>query len=237
MLQYHLGCQAALFGGRRLILTRLGARRAGPPARGRSRLFLLVRFDRHRGRRIGADRRRKHVERKAVVATAVHSRGGPLVLIVIGVIRIALLAEAGGAVIAATVAPIVTVAAVTTIASFLALLGLAVGLSLELLAIVVIVTVVTALAALVLESGAILAEHAEIMVRILQIIFGLHAVARELGVARQALVFFEQLSGVPALTIVLAVPRLTAEVLASLPSTAATAAALSLIDQTLKSLI
>jgi hypothetical protein len=71
----------------------------------------------------------------------------------------------------------------------------------------------------------------------LQIIFGLHPVAGELSVARQAFVFLEQLSGVPALTIVLAVTRLTAEVLASLPTAAATAAALSLIDQTFKSLL
>jgi hypothetical protein len=72
------------------------------------------------------------------------------------------------------------------------------------------------------------------MVGVLEIIFGLDPVAGQLGVARQAFIFFVQLGGVPALTIVLAVPRLSAEVLASLPSAAATAATLSLIDQMLR---
>ena len=53
------------------------------------------------------------------------------------------------------------------------------------------------------------------MVRELQIIFGLDAVARELRIARHALVFLEQLGGIAALAIVLAVARLSAEVLAS----------------------
>ncbi len=52
------------------------------------------------------------------------------------------------------------------------------------------------------------------MVGILEIIFGLDAVARELRVARHALVFLEQLGGIAALTVVLAVARLSAEVLA-----------------------
>ena len=55
------------------------------------------------------------------------------------------------------------------------------------------------------------------MVRELEIIFGLDAVARELRVARHALVFFEQLGGIAALAIVLPVPRLSAEVLAPCP--------------------
>jgi NhaP-type Na+/H+ or K+/H+ antiporter len=69
------------------------------------------------------------------------------------------------------------------------------------------------------------------MVRILQIIFGLDAVARELRIARHALVFFEQLRGVAALAVVLSVPRLAAEVRSPLSSTAAPAAALTIIDQ------
>jgi hypothetical protein len=69
------------------------------------------------------------------------------------------------------------------------------------------------------------------MVGELQIIFSLHPVAGELRVARHALVFLEQLGGVAALAIVLAVPRLSAEVLAPLTPTAAPAAALSIIDQ------
>ncbi len=70
------------------------------------------------------------------------------------------------------------------------------------------------------------------MVRELQIIFGLDAVARELRVARHALVFLEQLGGIAALAIVLAVARLSAEVPTSpLSPTAAPAAALSIVDQ------
>ena len=69
------------------------------------------------------------------------------------------------------------------------------------------------------------------MVRELEIIFGLDAVARELRVTRHALVFFEQLGGIAALAIVLPVARLSAEVLAPLSPAAAPAAALSIIDQ------
>ena len=69
------------------------------------------------------------------------------------------------------------------------------------------------------------------MIRELEIIFGLDAVARELRIARHALVFFEQLGGVAALAIVLPVARLSAEVLAPLSPAAAPAAALSIIDQ------
>ena len=74
-------------------------------------------------------------------------------------------------------------------------------------------------------------EHAEIMVRELQIIFGLDAVARELRVARHALVFLEQLGGVAALAIVLAVPGCPPRFWSPLSPTAAPAAALTIIDQ------
>jgi hypothetical protein len=85
---------------------------------------------------------------------------------------------------------------------------------------------------LILEAGAALAQDAEIMVRELEIIFGLDAVSRKLGVARHALVFFEQLGRIAALAIVLAVARLSTEIPASaLSSTAAPAAALTIIDQ------
>ena len=69
------------------------------------------------------------------------------------------------------------------------------------------------------------------MVGKLQIIFGLDSIARELCVARHALIFLEQLRGVTALAIILAVARLSAEVPASLPTTTAPAAALTIIDQ------
>jgi hypothetical protein len=65
----------------------------------------------------------------------------------------------------------------------------------------------------------------------LEVIFGLDAIARELRVARHALVFFEQLGGVAALAVVLPIAALAAEVLAPLSPAAATAAALTIVDQ------
>jgi hypothetical protein len=69
------------------------------------------------------------------------------------------------------------------------------------------------------------------MVGELEIIFGLDPIARELSIARHALVFLEQLGGVAALAIILAVSRLSAEILPPLAPTAAPAAALSIVDQ------
>jgi hypothetical protein len=51
------------------------------------------------------------------------------------------------------------------------------------------VAILIAAAALILETGPALAQHAEIMVRELQVIFSLHAVAAELRVARRLLYF------------------------------------------------
>ena len=48
-------------------------------------------------------------------------------------------------------------------------------------------------------------EHAEIMIGELQIIFGLNAIPGELHVARQCLIFLEQLGGITALAIVLTI--------------------------------
>jgi hypothetical protein len=70
------------------------------------------------------------------------------------------------------------------------------------------------------------------MVGELQKIFGLHAVAGELGVTRHALIFFEQLRGITTLAIVLAIAAgLTAHSLGTLPAAAAPAATLTIIDQ------
>jgi hypothetical protein len=54
---------------------------------------------------------------------------------------------------------------------------------------VIVVELFATLRALFFEPGAALAEHAEIMIRELQIIFRLDTVARELGVTRHALIF------------------------------------------------
>ncbi len=97
---------------------------------------------------------------------------------------------------------------------------------------VVVLVVVAALALLLVETRAGIAEHAEIMIGELQIIFGLDAVAGQLGVARHALVFLEQLGGIAALAIILAIAAIIAGDAPGLLSTAAaTAAALTIIDQ------
>ncbi len=97
----------------------------------------------------------------------------------------------------------------------------------------ILVTLVAARALiLLLEARAAVFEHTEIMVGELEVIFGLHAIAGELHVARQRLVFFEQLGGVAALAIVLAVAVRTAgNTLGTLSTTTATAAALTIVDQ------
>ena len=71
------------------------------------------------------------------------------------------------------------------------------------------------------------------MVCELEVIFGLDPVAGKLGVTRHALVLFEQLRRIAALAIVLSVARLSAEIpaTATLPTSTAPAAALTIIDQ------
>jgi len=121
---------------------------------------------------------------------------------------------------------------VLAVVTFGALVGSLLFASLDHLVLtLVLVGVIVTLAALILEAGAAFAQHPEIMVSILQIIFGLDAITRELRVARHALVFFEQLRSVAALAIVLPVSRLSTEALAPLAPTAAPAAALTIIDQ------
>ena len=64
-------------------------------------------------------------------------------------------------------------------------------LALILVALVFVLIVALATRVLFLETSAILAEHAEIVIRKLQVIFGLDPVAGKLRVARHALVFLE----------------------------------------------
>jgi hypothetical protein len=70
------------------------------------------------------------------------------------------------------------------------------------------------------------------MVRELEIIFRLHAVARKLRIARHILVFLKKLRRIPPLPIILAVSvRASAQALVPLAPTATPAATLSIIDQ------
>jgi hypothetical protein len=91
---------------------------------------------------------------------------------------------------------------------------------------------VVTLAALFLEARPALVEDTEIMVRKLQIIFGLNAVARQLRVARKRLVLLVKLRRIPALTIVLAVAAIPRVRRAWPAAAAAPAAVLTIVDQT-----
>jgi hypothetical protein len=130
----------------------------------------------------------------------------------------------------------VAVAAVSAPAALLLLAALVFGARFDhfFFILVFVRRIVAALTALLFEPGAILAENAEIVIRELQIIFALDAIAGELRVARHVLVFFEQLRGVAPLAVVLPVAP---EIWASLAPAAATAAALSIVDQMPTSLI
>ena len=88
--------------------------------------------------------------------------------------------------------------------------------------------------ALLVETAAALAQHAEIMIRKLQIIFGVDAIALRLRVAREALIFFEQLGGIAAGAVVDAIATILAAGLTIarlLTATAATTAVLTIIYQ------
>jgi hypothetical protein len=90
---------------------------------------------------------------------------------------------------------------------------------------------------LILEARTALAQHPEIMVRELQIIFGVDPVALHLGVARQRLVLLEKLGRVAARAIVDTVAAILTAVGTVRPgrarptATTATAAVLPIIDQ------
>jgi hypothetical protein len=179
--------------------------------------------------RLAADRRRQHVERKAVIAAI---RAWATLLGTVIVVGKALVATRTVRAVETLVA-IGPVAAVLPITTFGAILtGLIAALGHLVLAVVLVHFLVTRTAwVLFLKAGAAFAQDAEIVIGELKLIFGLDAVARKLRVARHALVFLEQLGGIAALTVVLPIARLPAEILAPLPTTTATAAALTIVDQ------
>ena len=85
--------------------------------------------------------------------------------------------------------------------------------------------------ALILESRTSLTQHTEIMIRELQIIFGLHTVPGELRVAGHVLVLFEKLRGITAAALIAATAAASAETSRLLTPTTATAAALAIVHQ------
>jgi len=207
-----------LSGGRDLVFTLGRARRTSAAARTARRLVLGFGGFRF----VTADSRWKHIERDRLAAARPSA------------VTFGILARLTIVTLLAPRTPL-AIEALTAIGALRALVGSGFFARLdELLVTFVLVDLVLTPGTLFIEARAILAEHAEIMVRILKKIFGLDAVARKLRVARHALVFFEQLGGVAALAIVLTVPRLSAEVRAPLSTAAAPATALSIVDQMLR---
>jgi hypothetical protein len=214
----------------------------GPPRRprpARSGLRLRDFVDRQAGRAIGTDRRRQDIERETVVVAA-GALSRPIHIFVAIVVPTTIVARIVARLADFTgLAWTVALAAILPLRPLVALGRFAVGFD-QIVITLVLVGPVAALAPLLLEARTAFAEHTEIMVGILQIIFGLNPVARELRIARQAFVLFEQLSRIAALAIVLAIARLStaaataaaAKVLAPLSTAAAPAAALlSIVDQ------
>ena len=101
------------------------------------------------------------------------------------------------------------------------------------LAVEAIVVAVAAKALLLFLPRAVVGQDPEIMIREMQIIFGVDAVALRLGIARQILVFLKKLGGIAARTIVDAIARIAAPAITLrariIPAT--TAAGLTIIDQ------
>lgn len=148
-----------------------------------------------------------------------------------------------------SIRPFAALRAIVAILTFRALLALGalgpivktvvavVRVHVGIVAVAVVLHVIAALAPLFVEARLALPQHAEIMIRELKIIFGLDTVPSKLGIARHALVFLKQLGGITALTIILPVARLSAGIGTPwLAPAAATASALTIVDQICKSL-
>jgi hypothetical protein len=209
--------------------------------------------------RAGADRRRDHVERDPLLISAIASTrcctlaavasrpGRPVIarntLGALGTIfaRATLGAIVTGISLIAVVplGPFRTFGTIWPIivarAALLLHRGTIVVASLDHLVVLIFVAIIlAALLALLVEARPAFAQHPIIMVGILEVIFGLDAVAGELRIARHALVFLQELGGIAALAIVLAIAvRPPGNVARRLSSTSAAAVALLSIDQIL----
>ena len=121
-----------------------------------------------------------------------------------------------------------------TLVALLLLVAIAFGVVIEIIVVAVDVVARTRLRTLVrirlLVARARLAQHPEIVVRELEIIFGVDPIALALRVRSEILVFLEQLRRIAARATVdaVAVARVGAATLALLTTTTATAAVVSL---------
>ncbi len=130
--------------------------------------------------------------------------------------------------------------ALADLLTLIALFAIIVAVRCRIIFEVVTVLLVAAARALLVEARARFAQHAEIMVGKLEVIFGLHPVAGKLRVARHALVLLVQLRGIAPLALV---ARITAATPAghargllptattTAPITATVSTSLAIVDQ------
>lgn len=221
-----------LLGGRRGVLTRL----AGATATRRG--VFLAGHDRHVG--LGS----RHLlglrlldKRRAAVALAIAAR----TVVTLAVVTLAVFAGPILALLRTLVAEALATPATLGLAGARLLLGAdRIALVAEIVAVVELVEVV-ALAAhrlLVVRPAALVREHPEIMIRELQIIFGVDAITRHLRVAGHVLVFLEQLRGIapratvdPIAAVTLSMAAAATLTLLLATTTAATATVLTVVDQ------
>jgi hypothetical protein len=128
---------------------------------------------------------------------------------------------------------ILTVLPFGTLLAFLTRLVERILVAVSVEALIVAIFVIVLVGTLILEPRAGFAQHAEVVIRELEIIFGLHTVAGELRIAGHVLVLFEQLRGVApaALFAATAATAASTETSRLLTPTTATAAALAIVHQ------
>jgi len=135
-------------------------------------------------------------------------------------------------VIALGIAPVVSVVAIRELGAAIRFLG-------EIILLVAVELIVAA-AALILEARAILAQHPEIMIGELIIIFAHHAIALHLGIASQRLVLLVKLVGIAARAVIYPVAAIIPliDTIGPRPAPAPTAAVvLTIINQRLDVLV
>jgi hypothetical protein len=213
-------------GRRRDLVPIIRCARLAGTAAGLGRLFFRITI-------VGTDRGRKNAKRDPLLSFFVVAAG------TVGAGLLRAVAAVGSIALLEAVAAAFALIAAWALAG-LSLAFVLVGSSLDvqfLFALILVILAGTTLALLILEARAAILEHAKIMIGILEIIFGLDPVAGELRIARQALVFFQQLGGVAALAVILAVAAgIASHALRTLSAAATTTAALTIVDQVLVSL-
>ena len=240
-----------------LGLTFLGARTTGPATR-RTRCLFRTTVDHRNGRRQAFERNALlttlpgigigHSLALFVATTALTTRAQFPALVIVGArltIGTLLTIGPGFAIeLWLTIPARFTLAARLTLGTFAArcrssltlvlilAFALIAGEDLVLILILVIGEIVAA-AALLLEPGAAFAQHPEVMIGKLQIIFGLHTVTGQLCVAGKRLVFLVKLDRIAARPVILPVAGAGRIVGRTCAATTAPTAVLTIVDQTM----